>query len=107
MVGAEGWKTNADTTKMSPEEVSKLNLHSSKRPPGQSPGGVLHQQGGAGLSRAGSYPVALAGVLVLAGVGTWAYYRQSHPAPMGQAGQHSPNVQKEAAEKTKQQSATH
>ncbi|KAL2635172.1 hypothetical protein R1flu_006651 [Riccia fluitans] len=104
-MGSEGWKTNADTTKMSPEEVSKLNLHSSKRPPGQSPGGVLHQQSGGGLSRAGSYPVALAGVMVLAGVATWAYYRSTHPAPLGQAGEHSPTIQ-EAAKETKTRSAT-
>lgn len=87
-------KPNVDTTKLSHEEIARHNLHGAKRAPGQSPGGVLHQQGGVGLKNAGRYPMALWGVLVLTGVGSFIYYRNSHPTPDGQAGSHSPNLQK-------------
>ncbi|XP_076884512.1 uncharacterized protein LOC143533708 [Bidens hawaiensis] len=40
----QDWKKNADTHKMSPEEVKNLGVESSKRPPGHNPGGVLHQR---------------------------------------------------------------
>lgn len=39
------WRKNADTHKMSPEEVKKAGVEGSKRPPGHNPGGVLHQRG--------------------------------------------------------------
>ncbi|KAJ7543849.1 hypothetical protein O6H91_09G055400 [Diphasiastrum complanatum] len=76
---AEGWKTNADTTKMSQEEIEQLNLRSSKRPPGHSPGGVLHQQGGVGIRLVAAYPLTLAGVIVVAGLASWAYYHSQTP----------------------------
>ncbi|CAM6101240.1 unnamed protein product [Calypogeia fissa] len=88
-------KSNADTSKLSHEEIERHNLQGSKRPPGKSPGGVLHQQGGAGLKNAGRYPMALYTVLVLAGVGSFMYYRSTHPNPDGQAGSHSPSLQRE------------
>lgn len=86
-------KPNADTSHMSNEDISRLDLHGAKRPPGKSPGGVLHQQGGVSLKNSGRYPVALAGVLVLAGVGSYIYHRNVHPDPAGQAHSHSPAVQ--------------
>lgn len=72
-------KTNADTTKMSPEEVDKLGLQGSKRPPGQNPGGVLHQRSGMTLQKAGAYPVGLAALIVIGGVSAWAYYHRDQP----------------------------
>ncbi|PIN12446.1 hypothetical protein CDL12_14943 [Handroanthus impetiginosus] len=45
MAGNEDWKRkNADTHKMSPEEISKAGLEASKRPPGHKPGEILHQR---------------------------------------------------------------
>lgn len=83
------FKKKFDTTKMSPEELKSLNLEDARKPPGSSPGGVLHQQGGVGLSRAGRYPVVLAGVAVVVAIGTFTYYRslnvQSIPGKSNQA----------------------
>ncbi|XP_009783119.1 uncharacterized protein [Nicotiana sylvestris] len=45
MAGNEEWRKMADTTKMSPEEVKNAGVEASKRPPGHSPGTVLHQRG--------------------------------------------------------------
>ncbi|KAG9455875.1 hypothetical protein H6P81_000383 [Aristolochia fimbriata] len=36
--------TNADTTKMRPEDVKKYGVEGSKRAPGHGPGEVLHQR---------------------------------------------------------------
>ncbi|KAL1210399.1 hypothetical protein V5N11_006729 [Cardamine amara subsp. amara] len=44
MAGENDWKKTADTTKMSPEGVKAAGVESSKRPPGNNPGGVLHQR---------------------------------------------------------------
>ncbi|GER36583.1 hypothetical protein STAS_12920 [Striga asiatica] len=44
MAGSEEWRKNADTHKMSPEEVKRAGVEASKRPPGSGPGGVLHQR---------------------------------------------------------------
>ncbi|KAL7122306.1 hypothetical protein ACP275_01G037600 [Erythranthe tilingii] len=44
MAGNEEWRKNADTHKMSPEEVKSAGVEASKRPPGSSPGGILHQR---------------------------------------------------------------
>ncbi|TMW95565.1 hypothetical protein EJD97_008657 [Solanum chilense] len=41
----EEWRKMAETHKMSPEEVKKAGVESSKRPPGHNPGTVLHQRG--------------------------------------------------------------
>jgi hypothetical protein len=66
-----------DTTKMSSEEVKKLGLEGARKSPGSNggPGSTLHQQGGQGLNKAGRYPFALAGVAVVVGIATFAYYR--------------------------------
>ena len=88
-MGDQQIKKRFDTTKMSPEELKELNLEGARKPPGQNPGGVLHQQGGQGLSRAGRYPVVLAGLAVVVGLGTLYYYRslnvQSIPGKSSQA----------------------
>ncbi|KAL8521824.1 hypothetical protein ACS0TY_012114 [Phlomoides rotata] len=44
MAGNEDWRKNADTHKMSPEEVKRAGVEASKRPPGHNPGSVLHQR---------------------------------------------------------------
>ncbi|CAA0810663.1 Unknown protein [Striga hermonthica] len=46
MARSDEWRKNADTHKMSPEEVRKAGVEASVRPPGSgpSPGGVLHQR---------------------------------------------------------------
>lgn len=59
----EEWRKNADTTKMSPEEVKRAGVEGSKRPPG----GVLHQRRNFPFS---PVTMALAGLLI---VGTTAY----------------------------------
>lgn len=73
----QGFKKKFDTTKMSTEELKAFHLEDARRPPGKgpSPGSTLHQQGAQGLSKAGRYPVVLAGVAVLTGIGTLMYYR--------------------------------
>ncbi|GFQ03539.1 hypothetical protein PHJA_002497700 [Phtheirospermum japonicum] len=40
----QDWRKNADTHKMSTEEMKKAGVEASKRPPGSNPGGVLHQR---------------------------------------------------------------
>ncbi|XVF89405.1 hypothetical protein PTKIN_Ptkin19aG0127700 [Pterospermum kingtungense] len=44
MAKVEDWRKNADTHKMSPEEVRAAGVDTSKRPPGHNPGEVLHQR---------------------------------------------------------------
>lgn len=87
-------KPNADTSHMSNEEIAKLKLHEARRPPGNKPGGVLHQRGGVSVRDSGRYPGALAAVMVVVGVGSYLYYRSSHPDPDGQSHGHSPAVKK-------------
>ncbi|KAL9233925.1 hypothetical protein vseg_008858 [Gypsophila vaccaria] len=43
--GDPSWRTNADTHKMSPDQVKAAGVESSRRPPGHNPGEVLHQRG--------------------------------------------------------------
>ncbi|KAH6757558.1 hypothetical protein C2S51_038706 [Perilla frutescens var. frutescens] len=40
----EEWRRNADTHKMSSEEVKRAGVEASKRPPGHHPGEILHQR---------------------------------------------------------------
>lgn len=40
----EDWRKNAETHKMSSEEVKRAGVEASKRPPGSNPGGILHQR---------------------------------------------------------------
>lgn len=92
-------KPNADTSKMSSEEINKLNLQGAKRPPGQAPGEVLRQTGNpATFIKPTRFPIAFAAVLLVVGVGSYAYFRSSHPDKGGQAHSHSPAVQKAAKE---------
>ncbi len=79
MAADEGWRANADTHKMTPEDVEKLGLQKSKKPPGSHPGTTLHQRGRLGISKSGVIPLAIAGCLVAAGVGGMALYVLSKP----------------------------
>ena len=54
MAANEGWRANADTHKMTPEDVEKLGLQQSKKPPGKHPGTTLHQRGRLGISKSGT-----------------------------------------------------
>lgn len=40
MAGNDDWRRNADTHKMSPEDMKRAGVDGSKRPPGSNPGGV-------------------------------------------------------------------
>ncbi|CAK7353950.1 unnamed protein product [Dovyalis caffra] len=44
MAGNASWRKNAETHKMSPEEVKRTGVDGSRRPPGNNPGEVLHQR---------------------------------------------------------------
>nr|XP_027101610.1 uncharacterized protein LOC113722521 [Coffea arabica] len=44
MAGDDWRRNNADTHKMSSEDVRKARADNSQRPPGHNPGGVLHQR---------------------------------------------------------------
>ncbi|XP_031279549.1 uncharacterized protein LOC116137993 [Pistacia vera] len=76
MTGDEDWRRNADTHKMSPEEVKKAGVEGSRRPPGHHPGDVLHQR----RSLPFSTPImAAAGFLIVATVGYLTLYAKKKP----------------------------
>lgn len=70
------WRNNADTHKMGPEEVKKYGMEGSKRPPGQNPGGVLHQRRNLPYSPAA---MAAAGLLVVGTIGYLTLYAKAKP----------------------------
>ncbi|CAL1353090.1 unnamed protein product [Linum trigynum] len=75
--GGEGdWRKQADTHKMSSEEVKAAGVEGSKRPPGQNPGGVLHQRRKMPFS---TPTMAAAGFLVVAGIGYMVLYAKKKP----------------------------
>ncbi|CAL5358826.1 hypothetical protein CsSME_00048875 [Camellia sinensis var. sinensis] len=74
--GNEEWKKNADTHKMSSEEVKKAGVDSSKRPPGHNPGEVLHQRRKLPFS---PYTMALGGFLIVATLGYFTLYAKKKP----------------------------
>ncbi|PIA45864.1 hypothetical protein AQUCO_01600246v1 [Aquilegia coerulea] len=76
MGSTEDWRKNADTTKMKPEDVKAAGVESSKRPPGQNPGGILHQRRNLPFS---PYTMALGGFLVIAGIGYFTLYAKKKP----------------------------
>ncbi|KAK8582061.1 hypothetical protein V6N13_145048 [Hibiscus sabdariffa] len=62
----EEWRKNADTHKMSQEEVRAAGVEASKRPPGHNPGGVLHQTRKLPVSMTG---MTIGGVLITGAIG--------------------------------------
>ncbi|XP_052190298.1 uncharacterized protein LOC127799990 [Diospyros lotus] len=76
MSGDEAWRKNADTHKMSPEEVKRAGVEASKRPPGHHPGEVLHQR--RKLPRSPT-TMALGGFLIAATIGYFILYSKKKP----------------------------
>lgn len=74
--GNEEWRKNADTHKMSPEEVSRLGLDGSKRPPGHHAGEILHQRRSLPFS---PLFVILAGTALAGGVWYFTLYAKKKP----------------------------
>ncbi|KAF5748118.1 hypothetical protein HS088_TW04G00068 [Tripterygium wilfordii] len=76
MTGNEDWRKNADTHKMSPEDVKAAGVEGSKRPPGNNPGGVLHQRRNLPFSRT---TMAIGGFLITAAIGYMVLYSKKKP----------------------------
>lgn len=77
MSGGEEWRKMADTsTDMSPEEIKKAGVESSKRPPGHNPGGVLHQRRSLPFS---TTRMTVVGFLMAAGIGYGVLYASKKP----------------------------
>ncbi|KAI3727169.1 hypothetical protein L1987_66980 [Smallanthus sonchifolius] len=74
--GGEEWRKMADTHKMSPEEVKKIGVESSKRPPGHNPGGVLHQRRSLPFS---TTTMTVVGFLMAVGIGYSVLYARKKP----------------------------
>ncbi|XP_017983204.1 PREDICTED: uncharacterized protein LOC108663468 [Theobroma cacao] len=78
MAKVEDWSKNADTHKMSPEEVRAAGVEASKRPPGHHPGEVLHQRR---KLPAPMTTMTIGGLLITAAVGySVLYYRKKREA---------------------------
>lgn len=76
MGGDEDWRKNADTHKMSPEDVKGAGVEASKRPPGHGPGGVLHQRRALPFSFT---TITIAGLLLSAAMGYVVLYATKKP----------------------------
>ncbi|KQJ86944.1 uncharacterized protein LOC100823613 [Brachypodium distachyon] len=80
--GTEEWRRNADTHKMSPEEVRAAGVEASMRPPGRAgggggPGEVLHQRGG--RLPYGPGTMALLGFGIVGVIGYMVLYQKARP----------------------------
>lgn len=76
MTERQEWRKTADTHKMRPEDVKAAGLDSSKRPPGQNPGEILHQR------RILPYKLsnmAIGGLLITAAIGYFVLYVKKKP----------------------------
>ncbi|CAI9755602.1 unnamed protein product [Fraxinus pennsylvanica] len=76
MGGNEDWRKNADTHKMSPEEVKSAGVEASKRPPGHNPGGVLHQRRSLPYS---PYTIVLGGLAISGAIWYFTLYTKKKP----------------------------
>ena len=74
--GTEEWRRNADTHKMSPEEVRAAGVEASMRPPGRGPGEVLHQRGRLPY---GPGTMALVGFGIVGVIGYLVLYEKARP----------------------------
>ncbi|XP_051151373.1 uncharacterized protein LOC127265566 [Andrographis paniculata] len=74
--GEEGWRKNADTHKMSSEEVRRAGVEASKRPPGHNPGEILHQRRNLPYNL---YTMTLAGVAIVGGLWYFTLYTKKKP----------------------------
>ncbi|OVA14451.1 hypothetical protein BVC80_1365g7 [Macleaya cordata] len=72
----EEWRKNADTHKMKPEDVKAAGVEASKRPPGQQPGGVLHQRRNLPFSLT---TMAIAGLAITAVTAYFTLYVKKKP----------------------------
>ncbi|KAL2544656.1 hypothetical protein Fot_13889 [Forsythia ovata] len=76
MAGNEDWRKNADTHKMSPEEVKRAGVEASKRPPGNNPGGVLHQRRRLPYS---PFTIVLGGLAIAGAIWYFTLYTKKKP----------------------------
>ncbi|KAL9439917.1 hypothetical protein AB3S75_018726 [Citrus x aurantiifolia] len=76
MVANERWRKNADTHKMSPEEVKRAGVEGSKRPPGHNPGGILHQRRSLPFS---TTTIAITGFAIVGVIGYLTLYAKKKP----------------------------
>ncbi|KAI3468353.1 hypothetical protein Pfo_025016 [Paulownia fortunei] len=76
MAGNEDWRKNADTCKMSPEEVKRAGVEASKRPPGHNPGEILHQRRTLPYSLV---TMTLAGLGIIGGLWYFTLYTKKKP----------------------------
>lgn len=76
MAGNEDWRKNADTHKISPEEVKRAGVEASKRPPGHNPGGILHQRRSLPY---GLFTITLAGAAIVGGLWYFTLYAKKKP----------------------------
>ncbi|KAF8400517.1 hypothetical protein HHK36_013816 [Tetracentron sinense] len=76
MGGGEEWRKMADTHKMGPEEMKSAGVEASKRPPGQQPGGVLHQRRNLPFC---PKRMAVGGFLLIASIGYFTLYVKKKP----------------------------
>lgn len=76
MGGNEEWRKNAETHKMTPEQVKAAGVEGSKRPPGHGPGGVLHQRSKLPFSFT---TMTVAGLLLTAAIGYSVLYTRKKP----------------------------
>jgi hypothetical protein len=76
MGGEEERRKNAETHKMSPEEVKATGVEGSRRPPGNHPGGILHQR----RTFPYSYTtMAIGGLLIAGAIGYFTLYVKKKP----------------------------